>query len=44
MFMRHASISTTADAYLHLDRADLIVGMKKAQERWQRTNRPGGQG
>jgi integrase len=36
MFMRHASISTTADVYLHLDRADLIVGMKKAQERWQR--------
>lgn len=34
MFMRHASISTTSEAYLHLDRGDLIEAMQLAGARW----------
>ena len=35
MFMRHKSITTTADTYMHLDRADLEEAMKLAYVRWQ---------
>ena len=35
MFMRHKSITTTADTYMHLDREDLEEGMKLASIRWQ---------
>lgn len=35
MFMRHKSINTTADTYLHLDREDLEEGMRLAYLRWQ---------
>lgn len=35
MFMRHKSITTTADTYMHLDRADLEDAMKLAYIRWQ---------
>lgn len=35
MFMRHKSINTTADTYLHLDREDLGEGMRLAYLRWQ---------
>jgi integrase len=34
MFMRHDSISTTSEAYLHLDRDDLIEAMQLAGARW----------
>ncbi|MBA2360336.1 MAG: tyrosine-type recombinase/integrase [Actinobacteria bacterium] len=33
-FARHASVATTVDVYGHLDRDDLIRGMKLAGERW----------
>lgn len=33
-FMRHQSMTTTADTYTHLDRADLRNGMKRAAARW----------
>jgi integrase/recombinase XerD len=35
MFMRHKSITTTADTYMHLDREDLEQAMKLAYVRWQ---------
>ena len=35
MFMRHQSITTTADTYMHLDRDDLEEAMKLAYARWQ---------
>ena len=35
MFMRHKSITTTADTYMHLDREDLEEAMKLANVRWQ---------
>lgn len=40
-FMRHASIATTADEYLHLDTDDLIEGMRAADARWK-GEAPGG--
>jgi integrase len=33
-FARHATISTTVDTYGHLDREDLVQGMRRAGERW----------
>ena len=33
-FARHASVATTVDIYGHLDREDLVRGMKLAGERW----------
>ena len=35
MFMRHKSITTTADTYMHLDREDLEEAMKLAYVRLQ---------
>jgi integrase len=35
MFMRHRSITTTADTYMHLDRQDLEEAMNLAYVRWQ---------
>jgi hypothetical protein len=35
MFMRHAWITTTADTYMHLDRADLEESMRLAYLRWR---------
>ena len=35
MFMRHRSITTTADTYMHLDRADLEESMRLACLRWR---------
>ena len=35
MFVRHKSITTTADTYMHLDRDDLEQAMKLAHIRWQ---------
>jgi hypothetical protein len=35
MFMRHKSITTTADTYMHLDRADLEESMRLAYIRWR---------
>jgi site-specific recombinase XerC len=35
MFIRHKSITTTADTYMHLDRTDLEEAMKLAYIRWQ---------
>jgi integrase len=35
MFMRHKSITTTADTYMHLDREDLEEAMRLAYLRWQ---------
>ena len=35
MVMRHKSITTTADTYMHLDREDLEEAMKLAYVRWQ---------
>jgi len=35
MFMRHKSITMTADTYMHLDRDDLEEAMKLACIRWQ---------
>ena len=34
MFMRHESIRTTADYYLHPDQGELIAGLKAVAERW----------
>ena len=34
LFMRHKSINTTADMYLHLDREDLEDAMRLAYLRW----------
>ena len=33
-FARHANVATTVDVYGHLDRDDLIAGMRKADARW----------
>jgi integrase len=33
-FARHASVATTVDIYGHLDREDLVRGMRLAGERW----------
>jgi hypothetical protein len=35
MFMRHKSITTTADTYMHLDREDLEESMRLAYLRWR---------
>jgi integrase len=35
IFMRHASISTTSDYYMHAGREELIEGMRRAEERWK---------
>jgi hypothetical protein len=32
--MRHASISTTSDYYMHPDEAELVAAMERAGERW----------
>ena len=34
MFMRHKSITTTADTYMHLDRVDLEEAMRLAYPHW----------
>jgi integrase len=36
VFMRHASISTTSEFYMHPDREELVAGLKRAEERWAR--------
>jgi site-specific recombinase XerC len=35
LFMRHRSITTTADVYVHLDREELEEAMRIAYLRWQ---------
>jgi integrase len=35
MFMRHKSITATADIYMHLDREDLEASMRLAYLRWR---------
>ena len=34
LFMRHASISTTSEHYMHADKSELIAGMHQLEERW----------
>lgn len=34
LFMRHASISTTSEHYMHADQDELIAGMRLAEQRW----------
>lgn len=34
--MRHASISTTSEHYMHADREALVAGMRLAEERWRK--------
>jgi integrase len=34
VFMRHASISTTSDYYMHPDQDELVAGMQRAGARW----------
>jgi integrase len=34
-FARHASVATTVDIYGHLDREDLVRGMRLAAVRWE---------
>ena len=36
LFMRHASISTTSEHYMHADREELVAGMPLAEERWRK--------
>lgn len=36
VFMRHASISTTSDYYMHAGQDELVAGMKRAEERWSK--------
>lgn len=36
LFMRHASISTTSEHYMHADKDELIAGMRLAEERWSK--------
>jgi integrase/recombinase XerD len=36
VFMRHKSITTTSDHYMHVDREELIRGMRLAEERWHK--------
>ena len=38
VFMRHASITTTSEFYMHPDRGELIAGMELAGERWRRSD------
>jgi integrase len=33
-FMRHASITTTSENYMHADRDELVDGMREAAKRW----------
>jgi integrase len=35
VFMRHQSISTTSEFYMHTDRDELVEGMRKAAARWE---------
>jgi integrase len=35
LFMRHASISTTSEHYMHADRDELVEGMRRVDERWR---------
>ncbi len=37
LFMRHASISTTSEHYMHADKDELIAGMRRAEERWRKS-------
>jgi integrase len=34
LFMRHASITTTSDYYMHADQAELVEAMHRAGARW----------
>jgi integrase/recombinase XerC len=34
VFMRHASISTTSDFYMHAGQDELVEGMRRSEERW----------
>ena len=36
LFMRHASISTTSEHYMHADKTELIAGMRRLEERWEK--------
>ena len=36
LFMRHASISTTSEHYMHADAEELIAGMRFAEARWRK--------
>lgn len=36
LFMRHSSISTTSEHYMHADRDELVAGMRRAEERWRK--------
>jgi integrase/recombinase XerC len=36
MFMRHASISTTSEHYMHADTDELVAGMRLTEERWRK--------
>jgi integrase/recombinase XerC len=36
VFMRHASISTTSEHYMHADRDELVAGMRLAEGRWRK--------
>lgn len=36
LFMRHASISTTSEHYMHADKDELIRGMRLAEARWRK--------
>jgi integrase/recombinase XerC len=36
LFMRHASISTTSEHYMHADREELEAGMRLLEERWKK--------
>jgi hypothetical protein len=34
--MRHASITTTTDYYMHPDQEELVAGMHRTRERWSK--------
>jgi hypothetical protein len=36
IFMRHASISTTSEHYMHADRDELVAGMRRVEENWRK--------
>jgi site-specific recombinase XerD len=36
LFMRHASISTTSDFYMHVGQDELVEGMRRSEERWSK--------
>jgi integrase len=36
LFMRHASISTTSEHYMHADKEELIAGIRVLEERWNK--------